>query len=116
VPAPRPDVVALITGNGSIRFAPSIASGPQVLRVENATDRNFQFKFHRVAPGMTGQEFLAGPAGDGPANPWGGLSEIPPRSTLTTTIDFEPGEYIVSTRMSIRHATSQVVTVAAKRP
>ena len=116
VPAPRADVVALITGNGNIRFSPSIAAGSQVLRVENATDRNLQFKFHRVSPGMTGQEFLAGPAGDGPTTPWGGLSEIPPRSTLTTTIDFEPGEYIVSTRISVRHATSQVVAVVAKRP
>jgi hypothetical protein len=40
---------------------------------------------------------------------------VPPRQAVTTTIDFEPGEYVLGTWPPIRHPTSQVVTVTQAR-
>ncbi len=113
--ASRPDVVGRITGNGTVQLSEPIGAGRRVIRVENATDKSFEFKFQRVPAGQTAKEFLAATGGAGPGIPWGGLSDVPARDTLTTTMDFTPGEYILGTWPSIRHATSQVVTVQSAR-
>jgi hypothetical protein len=73
-----------------------------------------EFKLHQMRPGVTGKDFLAQPGGE-PGVVWGGLSDVPAGGAVTTTIDFEPGEYVVATAMGLRHPTSRVVTVAAGR-
>lgn len=111
---PRPNVTARITGNGVVQLSGPITEGRVVIRVENETDKDYEFKFQRVRPGLTAKQFLAQPPGD-PGIPWGGLGSVPPSRTVTTTIDFEPGEYILGTWPPIRHATSRVITVAGAR-
>lgn len=108
---PRPDVIARISGNGTIQLSAPITAGRRVIRVENLTDKDYEFKFQSVPAGRTGKEILSESADEGPGIPWGGLSSVPPGGVVTTTIDFEPGEYILGTRSQIRHASSQVVTV-----
>ncbi|MEJ7813362.1 MAG: hypothetical protein WKG32_23340 [Gemmatimonadaceae bacterium] len=115
VAAPRPHVLARITGDGIVQFSAPIAAGRRVIRVENVTDKDYEFKFQRIPPGRTGKDFLAQPPSAGPGTPWGGLASVPPGASVTTTMDFEPGEYIVGTWPAIRHQTSQVVTVVARR-
>ncbi|MEO7823065.1 MAG: hypothetical protein ABIS15_05615, partial [Gemmatimonadaceae bacterium] len=115
VRAPRPDVIAHITENGIVHLAAPIAAGRRVIRVQNATDQDYEFKFQQVPAGKTGKEFLAQPATEGPGIPWGGLASVPPRAVVITTIDFEAGQYILGTRPAIRHETSQVITVTAAR-
>lgn len=110
---PRHHATARITGDGVVTFSNALRRGSNVIRVENATDKSFEFKFQRMNAPITGKEFLAQGGADGPATPWGGLGDVPPNSTVMTTIDFEPGEYVVGTHPSIRHATSQVVVVRA---
>ena len=112
--APLADVVARITGNGVVQFSSPITTGSVVLRVENATEKTYEFKIHQVPRAMTGKEFLENPS-TGPSTPWGGLSEVPPGRSVVTTIDFEPGEYVVGMRPPIRHATSRVIVVSAPR-
>ena len=85
-----------------------------VIRVENETDEEYEFKFQRVPAGLTGKQFLSQPSRD-PGIPWGGLAGVPPRGTVTTTIDFAPGEYVLGTWPPIRHPTSQLITVAGAR-
>jgi len=82
---------------------------------ENETEEDYEFKFQRVPTGLTGKEFLAQPADAGPGVPWGGLTSVPPRSAVTTTIGFDHGEYVVGTWPPIRHPMSQIVTVAPNR-
>jgi hypothetical protein len=113
--APRPDVVARITGDGVVALSSPLTARLMVIRVENETDTDYEFKFQRVPAGLTSTQFLVQPATDGPGVPWGGLSSVPPRAVVTTTIEFEPGEYIMGTRPPIRHPTSQAITVAARR-
>jgi hypothetical protein len=112
---PRPDVIAHITEGGVIHLSTPIPAGRVVIRVENETDEEYEFKFHRVPTGLTGKEFLAQPADAGPGVPWGGLTSVPPRSAVTTTISFDHGEYVVGTWPPIRHPLSQIVTVAPSR-
>ncbi len=113
--APEPDVHARITGEGVVEFLTPIIAGRQVIQVRNATARRGEFKFKRVPYGMTGKEALAGKPNGGEGPPVGGLSSVPPGKTVTTTIDFEPGEYIVGTRPSILHETSRAFVVARRR-
>jgi hypothetical protein len=111
LPLPPPDVVARITGEGTVTFSTPLVAGRQVIRVENTTDRGHEFKFHRMPAGTTGAEFLAQPPGAEPGTPWSGLAEVPANGAVTTTIGFEPGEYVLGMRPAIRHRTSQVVRV-----
>ena len=112
---PRPDIIARITDGGAIHLSTPIPAGRVVIRVENETEEDYEFKFQRVPTGLTGKEFLAQPADAGPGVPWGGLTSVPPRSAVTTTIRFDHGEYVVGTWPPIRHPMSQIVTVAPNR-
>jgi hypothetical protein len=113
--AARPDVVARITGDGVVVLSSPLTARSVVIRVENETDKDYEFKFQRVPAGLTSAQFLAQPPTAGPGVPWGGLSSVPPRAVVTTTIDFEPGEYVLGTWPPIRHPTSRAITVAARR-
>jgi len=115
VAIPRPDVIARITEGGTVLFSAPIAAGRMVIRVENETREEYEFRFQRVPSGLTGKQFLSQPPSSGPGVPWGGLSSVPQGRVVTTTIDFEPGEYVVGTWPPIRHPTSQVITVAPGR-
>lgn len=112
--APKPDVLARITGVGVVEFASPVAAGRQIIQVENATNARREFKFKRVPDGMTGKEALAGKRDGGEGPPVGGLASVPPGMTVVTTIDFEPGEYIVGTRPAILHETSRTFTVTSR--
>ena len=109
------DVVATISGDKAVTFSQPLRAGRVVVRVENETDEDLEFKFQRVPVGQTGAEFLA-TRGAGPGTSAGGLSSVPTRASVVTTLDLTSGEYIVGTHMSIRHATSQVVTVVPRAP
>ena len=110
-PVLRPTVTAHIKGDGIVHFSGRIIRGRNLIRVENATQKDYEFKFQQVPAGMTGKEFLAQKAG-GPGKPWGGLASVPSGSSILTTIAFEPAQYILGTRPAIRHETSQVIVVA----
>lgn len=114
--SPRVDVVATISGKKAVTFSKPLRAGRVVMRVENESDEDLEFKFQRVPAGLTGKAFLAQPRGTGPGTPAGGLSSVPPRASIITTLDFTAGEHIVGTHASIRHETSQVVTVAPHSP
>jgi len=108
---PRPDVIARIMDGGTVGFSSPITVGRVVIRVENETDEEYELKFQRLPAGLTGKEFLSQPASAGPAVPWAGLSGVPPRGVVTTTIEFAPGEYVLGTWPPIRHPTSQAIMV-----
>ena len=111
--APEVDIVATISAEKAVTFSKPLRAGRVTMRVQNESDEDLEFKFQRVPAGVTGKAFLAQTRGTGPGIPAGGLSSVPPRASVITTLDFRPGEYIVGTHASIRHVTSQVVTVAS---
>ena len=111
---PRTDVVARIVDEGVVEFSTPLRVGRQILRVENTTDKGKEFKFQRPPAGATASEFLAKPNG-GPGLVWGGLSNVPPGGSVTTTMEFEAGEYIVGTWPALRHPTSRVISVTPNR-
>ncbi len=114
--SPQVDVVATISGEKIVKFSKPLRAGRVAIRVDNQTDKDLEFKFQRVPVGLTGKAFLAQPQGSGPGTPVGGLSSVPPRTSVITTLNFTAGQYVVGTHASIRHVTSQVVTVAARSP
>ncbi len=113
---PRVDVVATISGEEIIKFSKPLRAGRVMIRVDNQTDKDLEFKFQRVPAGLTGKAFLAQPQGAGPGTPMGGLSSVPPRTSVITTLNLPAGQYVVGTHPSIRHVTSQLVTVASRSP
>lgn len=111
--APEVDIVATISAEKAVTFSKPLRAGRVMMRVQNESDEDLEFKFQRVPAGVSGKAFLAQERGTGPGAPAGGLSSVPPRASVITTLDFKPGEYIVGTHASIRHATSRVVAVAS---
>ncbi len=113
---PRVDVVATINADKTIRFSVPLRAGRLVVGVDNETGEDLESKFQRVPPGITATAFLAQAKGSEPGTPAGGLSSVPPRASVITTLHVTAGEYIVGTHASIRHITSEVVTVAGRSP
>lgn len=109
---PAPSVRARIVDDGVVVLSAPLTSGIHTISVTNETKRGAEFKFQRMPDGLTAKAFLAQPAAAGPAVPWGGLASVPPGRTVVTTIDFEPGEYVLGTRPAMRHATSRAIIVA----
>ncbi len=114
LPLPIPDVVARVTERGSVQLSRPLRAGKQVIRVENTTGSDFEFKFQRMMRGVSAKSFLLQTSDDGPGIPWGGLGSVPAKSIVTTTIDFLPGEYILGTWPPIRHPTSKIIQVPEK--
>lgn len=112
-PTVTAEVVATIGRDNVVSFSKQLRTGRVVIRVVNETNDDLEFKFQRVPDGLTGREFLAQAPCAGPGTPGGGLSSIPSRASVITTLDFSAGEYVVGTHPSIRHSTSQVVTVVS---
>lgn len=113
LPIPAADVTARITAKGIFQLSGPITPGRRVIRVINTTDEEFEFKFQKMMPDVSAREFLSDPAA-GPGIPWGGLGSVPGNAVVTTTIDFEPGEYVLGTWPSIRHPASQVISVSSR--
>lgn len=111
---PAVDVVATIGPTRVITFSKPPRTGRVVFRVDNQGVDDIEFKLRRVPAGMTGAEYLAqqGVLGE----PAGGLSSVPPKASVITTVDLRPGDYIFGTHASIRHATSMVVRVPPRAP
>ena len=94
-PPVQPDVVARITAEG-VEFSAQIRAGRQIIEVRNDMPREREFVFVRNGVGA------------------GGLSSVRNGATIFTTIDFEPGDYVVSTGFANRNATPQTITVASR--
>jgi hypothetical protein len=111
--APAVDVIATIGQGDVVTFSKPLQAGRVVMRVVNETDKDLEFKFQRPPDGVSGKEFLTTPQVLTSATAGGGLSSVPARTSVITTLDFKAGDYVVGTKPAIRHPTSQVVTVAA---
>jgi hypothetical protein len=97
---PRADATARITGTGQIELEGTLRRGPQRIRVINETAKEHEFNVLRVITGRTSREALTWRRIDGTARPFaslGGLSDVPPGATLTTTIDFGVGDHLLWT-------------------
>lgn len=99
---PAPDVVVRVSESGALQYSAPILAGRRVLRIENAGPRPYEFSVRRVVPGRTTAEALAWrrpvdfPRTPPPFEPLGGLSDVPSGGSLTTTMNFEPGDYFVA--------------------
>jgi len=112
VELPKPDVTARITGSGQIEVSKPVRKGRQVIRVVNETAKSYEFIVARVRKGRSAEEVAKWTRAAGtthPFDPLGGLSDVPPGATLTTTIFFEPGTYLLWTIKA--PATSVAVTL-----
>lgn len=113
-PQPSIDVVATIDSTGVVSFSKPVRAGRVVVRVDNQSSDDHELKVRLVPDGMTGAQFLAQPGVQG--EPAGGLSSVPPKGTVITTLDLRPGEYVIGTHTSIRHPTSRALSVRARTP
>lgn len=113
-PPPAVDVVATIDPTGVVSFSKPLRAGRVVVRVDNQSNDDHELKVRLVPDGMTGAQFLAQPGVQGESA--GGLSSIPPKGTVITTLDLRPGEYVIGTHTSIRHPTTRALSVTARTP
>ena len=113
---PAPDVIARIIGEGIVELSTSVVPGRQVIRVENTTLKNHEFKIQKVPAGQTGRDWLSSLPGNNPTTPFGGLASVPAGGAVMTTIYFEPGEYVVGSWAAMRHPTSRAFVVAPRLP
>jgi len=112
VELPKPDVTARITRSGQIELSGPVRKGRQAIRVVNATATWYEFVVARVKKGRSTEETAVWTRAAGttrPFDPWGGLSDVPPGATLTTTIFLDPGSYLLWTIRA--PATSLAVSV-----
>jgi hypothetical protein len=113
VEPPQPEVTARITGSGQIELSGPVRKGRQLIRVVNQTAKPHEFIVARVKKGRSAEETTVWTRAAGTTHPfdsWGGLSVVRPGATLTTTILFEPGSYLLWTIRA--PATSVAVTVS----
>lgn len=113
---PRADVVAHITGSGQVRLEGEVHAGPQSIRIINEAAKSYEFNVQKVKEGRTAKEAISWRRTDGTTHPFesrGGLSDIPPGATRTTTILFENGSYVFHT---IRSATTSVAVTVGGGP
>ena len=98
---PAGDMKVVIAGTGQIKPDGTLRKGTQSIRVENTSDKSQEFSVIRIKPGRTASEALTWRRSSGTDHPFeavGGLSDVPPRSTLVTTVSLEPGAYLLWTR------------------
>ena len=111
---PTADITARITGTGQILLSKQPVRGRQLIAVVNETAKASEFIVQRIKPGRTADEVVTWKRTDGtshPGIPIGGFSNVPPGSTLLTTIDFKSGSYVFWT---VRQAGKAVgVTIGA---
>lgn len=112
-PLPKVDVTATLSGDGTAAFSRPLRAGRVAIRVRNETDEDLEFIFLRMPAGLTARTFLA-TKGANPGTGAGGLSSVPPRASVITTVDLAAGEYVVKTHANARHPTSQALTVASR--
>lgn len=112
-PSPRVDVIATLSGEGTISFSKPLRAGRVAFRAVNETNDDLEFIFLRMPAGVAGKTFLAA-TGANPATGAGGLSSVPPHASVITTLNLTAGEYVVKTHANARHPTSLAVTVAPR--
>lgn len=102
---PEPDVVAQVSAGGNLSFSGPITAGERIVRVDNAGAKGYEFVVRRVLPGSTAAEAIAWrrdrSTGAQPFELIGGISDVPPGGSVTTTIAFAPGEHVVGSTVRV---------------
>ena len=115
---PTPDIVVRVT-DSSFEFSKPLTAGMHTLRVENAGTTHHEFKVRRVLPGKTTADVRSWGRRSGspePAELWGGLAGFPAGRHLTTTIDFLPGDYVITSCCGTSQPPLKAITVPAPQP
>ena len=97
---PVPDLVIRVNEHGGLTFSVPLVAGRRVIRVENQGAKDYEFQVRRVRPGHTIAEALAwrrraGLVTPPPFDAIGGLSDVPGKGAVTTTMTFAVGDYFV---------------------
>lgn len=113
---PKPDVTVTLR-DYSFALSVPLHSGSQLVRVTNPTKHFHEFRLTRVLAGHTGEEAMKwDPASGAPRvdEDYGGVSSLPPGTSLLTSLDLPPGEYLFVCVPQIQHGMLRAVRVAAR--
>jgi hypothetical protein len=96
-------------------FSKPLTAGPHLVRVRNAGTVGHEFRISRVLPGHTVEEAIKwDPASGKPRldEDYGGLTTLPAGTTLLTTLDLPPGQYLLFCVPQFEHGMFQPLTIA----
>jgi hypothetical protein len=120
--APRlrnPDMTVTLS-DYSFALSQPLRPGGQLVRLVNPTTHFHEFRLTRVLAGHTGAEALRWNPASGVPRPdedYGGVSSLPPGTSLLTTLDLPPGEYLLVCVPQLKHGMLKAErVVAGKRP
>ncbi len=110
---PSPDILVSMV-DYEYHFSVPVTSGRHTLRVTNAGSVYHEFKIRRVLPGFTEAQALAWKPKSGQPRPdddFATVTSIEPGVSVTTTIDFPSGNYIVLCVPQFKHGMMQALHV-----
>jgi hypothetical protein len=96
-------------------FSQPLTSGPHLVRVVNAGTVVHEFRLSRVLPGHTVEEAIRwDPASGKPRldEDYGGLTTLPAGTSLLTTLDLPPGQYLLFCVPQFEHGMFLPLTIA----
>ena len=110
-PLPAPDITVTLSDYAFVLSQP-LHSGRQLIRILNTTGHFHEFRLTRVLPGHTGTEALRWDPRSNVPRPdedYGGVSTLPPGTSLLTTLDLPAGEYLFVCVPQLEHGMLKAV-------
>jgi len=114
---PTPEITVTLS-DYAFELSRPLHSGSQLVRVVNPSGHFHEFRLTRVLAGHTGAEALRWNPGSGVPRPdedYGGVSSLPPKTSLLTTVDLPPGEYLFVCVPQLEHGMLKVVRVVGSK-
>ena len=114
VALPTPELTVTQT-EYKFTFSRPLTAGPHLVRVVNAGKVGHEFRLSRVLAGHTVKEAIAwDPASGKPRldEDYGGLTTLPAGTSLLTTLDLPPGEYLIFCVPQFEHGMYMPLTIA----
>jgi hypothetical protein len=96
-------------------FSKPLTAGPHLVRVVNGATVGHEFRLSRVLPGHTVEEAIRwDPASGKPRldEDYGGLTTLPAGTSLLTTLDLPPGQYLLFCVPQFEHGMFLPLTIA----
>jgi hypothetical protein len=114
VAPPAPELTVTQT-EYKFTFSKPLTAGPHLVRVVNAGKVGHEFRLSRVLPGHTVEEAIKWDPSSGKPRldeDYAGLTTLSPGTSLLTTLDLPPGQYLLFCVPQFEHGMFTPLTIA----